>query len=92
MSHETIGSWLKKWDDKGEPEPKSGFTGDMLKSWEEIERAAKVWGEYWQGYAAAFAKWRQKHPKSRREDFRYNPGVTVHGAEILASVDPEDID
>ena len=76
-SPRTIGSWLARTL----PEPISGFSSQMLTKPDEIKAAAARWGDYWRNYAAAFYEWRQSHPYSKRENFRFETHKVYHHRE-----------
>ena len=76
-SPRTIGSWLARTL----PEPISGFSSQMLTKPDEIKAAAARWGDYWREYATAFYEWRQSHPYSKRENFRFETHKVYHHRE-----------
>ena len=84
LTESAVKKWIKNYPDEHNAEPKSGFHAEMLTDEKAIEAAAKRWGDYWRDYAEQFYLWRQEHPCAPRNQFRYKPAQTVHGAEKIA--------
>ena len=89
ITERQIKTWITKYPDKSNPEPKSGFHAGMLKDKASIEEAAKKWGDYWRRYALAFFEWRKTHTGTPRKQFRYSPSPVIHGAEHTAASAPQ---
>lgn len=84
LTESGVRKWINTYPDEHNAEPKSGFHAEMLTDGKAIEAAAKRWGNYWRDYAERFYSWRQVNSSAPRNQFRYKPAQTVHGAEKIA--------